>query len=238
MARKKAEKKVAKVEKVKLGDLRSADYNPRKIDKNALEGLKASLSNFGDISGVVVNQRTGNIVTGHQRVRALKEEHGDGLVISRKGKEGRIDLPDGSHVRVRYVDWDETTEKAANVAANNPYIQGEWTVDLDKLISELQVEMPDLFADVRLDLLAPPPESQRFVASGSGTVVDDPQAEWEGMPEFVQENLEPYRTIIMYFLCEKDVKDFAKALGKEVTDKTRYIWWRQQPMMEVKVDES
>jgi len=55
-----------------LADLRAASYNPREITQEALEGLGHSLEEFGDISGIVWNKRTGHLVAGHQRVEALR----------------------------------------------------------------------------------------------------------------------------------------------------------------------
>ena len=55
-----------------IDDLRASPRNPRKISAEALAGLKTSLASYGDISGIVWNERTGELVAGHQRVRALK----------------------------------------------------------------------------------------------------------------------------------------------------------------------
>ena len=58
-----------------MNDLKPAPYNPRKISDMAGEKLWRSLSEFGDISGITWNERTGHLVTGHQRVERLKR-HG------------------------------------------------------------------------------------------------------------------------------------------------------------------
>ena len=105
-----------------LDDLRPAAYNPRKIDAESLAGLGVSLREFGDISGLVWNSRTGNLVAGHQRLAALKAEYGDELAMDGEA----VVAPTGERFPVRVVDWDEKTEKAANVAANNPHIAGEF----------------------------------------------------------------------------------------------------------------
>lgn len=54
-----------------LADLAPADYNPRRISPKAMQGLRASLTRFGELGGIVFNRRTGNLVGGHQRVKAL-----------------------------------------------------------------------------------------------------------------------------------------------------------------------
>ena len=137
---------VKRSRRMRLSDLKAAAYNPREISAQALDGLKASLRAFGDISCVVFNTRTQRLVAGHQRVRALREEHGD-LVL----RDGAIELPDGERVHVRLVDWDEATERAANVAANSALIQGTFTDAVDALIAQIQQDTPDLASQVRID---------------------------------------------------------------------------------------
>lgn len=215
---------------MRLKDLRAAEYNPRKISDEALSGLKASLRSFGDISGIVFNKRTGNLVSGHQRVRALAEEHGDDIQIFQEGYEGRIKLPDGTHVRVRYVDWDESMEKAANVAANNPHTQGEWTLDVDDIIAEIQCELPELSASVNIDLMMPPPKTQPS-AEGDGVSAGDidPLEEWNagGMPEYEQEKKAPYKEVIVRFETQEAVEEFERRL--EITlppyEHRKNIWY-------------
>ena len=103
-------------------DLEPAFYNPRKITSERLQMLKESMGKFGDLSGVVVNRSTGNIIGGHQRVKNFdanwpvdkiesKDELGTVAI-------GYIETPFGKW-NYREVEWDEQTEKAANIAANN-----------------------------------------------------------------------------------------------------------------------
>ncbi len=128
-----------------IADLKPAKYNPRRIDDEALGGLKVSLGEFGDLSGLLFNSRSGHLVAGHQRIRALKEEHGDALVL----EDGAVVTPDGERFPVRIVDWPNAKEKAANVGANNPHIEGEFTPDLGALIADITIELPDLSEALR-----------------------------------------------------------------------------------------
>lgn len=130
----------------KISDLKPAPYNPRKISAAALEGLKASLKSFGDLSGIVFNKRSGHVVAGHQRIKALTEEYGEEVRL----EDGNLLIEDGQ-IPVRVVDWDEVTEKAANVAANNPHIQGSFTDEIEGLLHELKNET--IFEDINLDEL-------------------------------------------------------------------------------------
>lgn len=78
---------------------------------------------------MIWNRRTGNLVGGHQRLRAL-----DSL------NEGNKDYT----LRVSVVDLSSKEEKSANILLNNPEAQGEW--DFEKLGLMLK--------DPELDLIA------------------------------------------------------------------------------------
>jgi DNA modification methylase len=130
---------------MKLSDLKPADYNPRKISDKQLEMLRKSLDEFGDLSGIVFNRRTGNVIGGHQRLKCLppdaKIEKKDLKERSKTGTvaEGWIVI-DGEKFVYREVDWDEATEKMANIAANKH--GGEWDDEkLGQLLQELS-ELP------------------------------------------------------------------------------------------------
>jgi len=119
---------------MKLSDLKAAPYNPRTIDEEALAALTTSLSEFGDISGLVWNKRTGHLVAGHQRLAALKTKHGGKLKLS----GGAVITPGGERFAVRVVDWPEAQEKAANLAANSPFLAGSFdAAGLEAVLADL-----------------------------------------------------------------------------------------------------
>ena len=61
------------IETKKIEELTPAPYNPRKISNKELERLKRSLDEFGVVEPVIWNKRTGYVVGGHQRLKAMKE---------------------------------------------------------------------------------------------------------------------------------------------------------------------
>lgn len=130
-----------------LDDLKPAPYNPRQISDDAAAGLRYSMESFGDLSGVVWNSRTGHLVCGHQRVGQLRSMGAalhDGSIKTSQG-----DFP------VRVVDWPEGKEKAANVAANNRHIAGEFTPDLAPLLVGVEAFLGEgAFDDLRLNVLS------------------------------------------------------------------------------------
>lgn len=121
-------------------DLSMDPRNPRTISDAAAAGLSVSLSEFGDLSGIVFNAQTQQLVCGHQRVGEIRKRWGD-LPID----GDVIRSPEGHEFRVRWVDWPMAKQRAANIAANSQRIAGEFTDELDVLLSEVQAETPELF---------------------------------------------------------------------------------------------
>lgn len=129
-----------------LKKMRPSKYNPRQIDELSADALSASLESFGDISGIVFNRRTGNLVTGHQRRQALLKQYGD-LTL----KNGALVASDGSTFALRVVDWDIQKEKAANIAANSRLLSGEFTAEARNVLADLGLS--ELLESLRFDEL-------------------------------------------------------------------------------------
>jgi hypothetical protein len=135
-----------------IADLKPAPFNPRRISDAALKGLGKSVEEFGDLSGLVWSKRNQYLICGHQRLAALKILYGDALKL----QDGAVITPAGERFAIRVVDWDNAHEKAANVAANNPHIAGEFTSDLSGILDDLQIELPDLSEALRFEELKLP----------------------------------------------------------------------------------
>ena len=111
-----------RIETLRLTDLNPASYNPRKELKPGdpeFEKLKRSITEFGYVELIVVNERTGNtVISGHQRLsvmKALRMEEAECVIV---------DLP-------------PEKEKALNIAMNR--ISGEWDEKkLALVISDLE----------------------------------------------------------------------------------------------------
>ena len=130
-----------KIEKLKVEDLKPAEYNPRKKLKpgdKEFEKLKKSIEEFGYVEPIILNRRTNTVVGGHQRLEVMK-------------------FLGYTEVDCVIVDLDEKKEKALNVALNK--ISGEWDNELlTDLLKELDQdgivsltgfeteELDDLFA--------------------------------------------------------------------------------------------
>ncbi len=57
------------------------------------------------------------------------------------------------------------------------------------------------------------------------------EEEWQGMPEFKQENLTPFHEIVIKFRNREDMDKFMVIAGQKFTMKTNSIWY---PKLEIK----
>ena len=129
--------RITQTEIAELSRLNPSPYNPRRISDDALNGLKNSIKKFGFTQAVVVNKRNNVIIGGHMRCKAAESL---GL----------------THVPVYYVDLNDKEEKALNISLNNKHIEGEFTDELQDLLAELKIDLPEydelLLNDLEIDI--------------------------------------------------------------------------------------
>ncbi|MFW8578082.1 ParB N-terminal domain-containing protein [Enterococcus entomosocium] len=113
-----------KISKMKLADLKPADYNPRidlKPRTEDYEKLKQSILEFGFVDPPIFNRHTGNLVGGHQRVAVAK------------------DLGLYDEIEVSVVDLPLDKEKQLNLALNK--VSGRWDDEaLSAILSEMDAD--------------------------------------------------------------------------------------------------
>lgn len=137
---------------MRVKDLKPNPKNPRTITDAKLAQLRKALLEFGDLSGIVYNRQTDQLVGGHQRAKVFE---GGTVVIEHKFKKptqvgtvatGYI-MTDGERYSYREVSWPKAKEMAANLAANKG--AGEWDLPV---VGEMLKELGSFDVDFDLDL--------------------------------------------------------------------------------------
>ena len=107
---------------IQRSQINFANYNPRKITPEARKKLKANLKRVGILGGIVWNEFTGNLVSGHQRVSVIDEVN-----------KYNVETNENDYsIRVEVVQMDEKTEKEQNIFMNNRNVQGDFDSDMLK----------------------------------------------------------------------------------------------------------
>jgi ParB-like chromosome segregation protein Spo0J len=118
---------ILEIKRIPLDEINPAKYNPRKDLKPGdpeYEKLKKSIDEFDLVEPLVMNKQGNVLISGHQRLKILKER-GD------------------TETEVSIVDLPPERERALNIALNK--IRGDW--DLPKL-SELLKGLDDDLKDI------------------------------------------------------------------------------------------
>lgn len=117
-----------KIRVIPIHQINAAAYNPR-VDLQPgdpeYEKLKRSIEEFGYVEPIVWNERTGNMVGGHQRYKIMVHEQGH------------------TELAVSVVDLDDQQERLLNIALNK--VSGRWDDEaLARLLADLQTSGADL----------------------------------------------------------------------------------------------
>lgn len=123
-----------KLERVAVVDILLAAYNPRKDLKPGdpeYVAIERSIQRWDIVEPLVWNERTGNLVSGHQRLKVL---------IARGD----------TAVDVSVVDLDEHEEQALSIALNK--VQGRWD---DTKLADLISSLDTAFGDVEMTGFTP-----------------------------------------------------------------------------------
>jgi hypothetical protein len=117
-------------------EIKNAPYNPRHIDKSARVKLKNKIEKDGLVEALTWNSRTGNLVSGHQRISILDD----------------LNETQNYSLTVCKIDVSEKKEKELNVFLNNPSAQGVYDFDsLKDILSSEEITL-DNFGFDKLEL--------------------------------------------------------------------------------------
>ena len=134
------------IDKIRLSDIKKAEYNPRVISEDNYQKLKNSVKNFGLVEPILINLKNHTIISGHQRYDVLTDmELADDNLFEQE------------YQLIKYGDYglllteeepilpNEDYEKALNITLNNTNLTGDYDFEkLGALLEELEVSGLDI----------------------------------------------------------------------------------------------
>lgn len=197
--------------------------NPRKITSRQQADLDGWLEEYGDLSGIVHDLNSDEIIGGNQREFIFRLT-GYKIVMSetylKPDAQGTVGWGDiiwkGIKFRYRQVRWTPEQCEAANIIANKA--GGKWDMDV-------------LHKDWDQDLLLRTGWDRAELGIYDPT---DVRQEWVGMPEFSQEDKMPEQSVLIHFQTRADAQEFAKLLGQTITDKTKFLWFPKKERLDMR----
>ncbi len=187
---------------IPLADLKPHPQNPNTHPEPQIELLSKIIREQGWRNPIVVSNRSGYIVKGHGR-------HAAALRLG------------ATHAPVDYQDYASEKDELADMIADNRIAE---LAELDRsLMRELAEQLDDGAFDMDLTGFDQLALEELMTARTPANGENDPNAEWEGMPEYLN-NPKACRTLIVHFKTSDDVTDFLKRLEQEITESTKWIW--------------
>ena len=193
--------KCAYTDEVELHKLQPHPKNPNKHPDRQIELLSKVIDYQGMRSPLVVSKRSGFLIKGHGRLLALQ-------------KLGWEKAP------VDYQEYENEAQEYADLVADNK-ISELSTLDSDlmkDLLSDFELEDPELLAFSVFEM-------DNLLSDGDST---DVNSEWDGMPEFTQEDKMGYRSIIVHTHDKDAFEKFKQIIGQPITEKTKYVWYPEK----------
>ena len=196
----------------KYVDIEKLQLNPKnpRINDLAVDKIIKSIERFGFTAPIIARESNGMIIAGHTRYKAAK-------------KLGLQKIP------VRWVDLNEKESELYMVADNKLSEIAGWDYSILQDIIEQNIadgiDLTDIgFTEQELNAYSP--DNIEYGISNEST---DTYDEWVDMPEYDNTDKTPIKRLVINFSNIEDIPKFAAIIGQKLTDKTRSIWYPEQP---------
>lgn len=209
-----------------LDELQDHPRNYNRHNEATVRLLADTIRAVGFTKPLVITPRN-VILAGHRAKRAL-------LLLREEHHAEPLGIGPGWRVPVRVADVPELVEQKILVSDNPDPTRIEFdTAGLTELLAEL-ANSSELtgsgYDQERLDALIEELAAQPASGlPGTGPGVD-PNAEWDGMPEFVHDDLtaEGAFTLKVFFANAEELERFGEMIGKDCTGR-KFVWFGKQP---------
>ena len=196
---------------VKLADLRPWADNPRMSTKKQAQRLLDSWTRFGQVQAIAIGPQN-EVYDGHQRLSALLTVHGPSYQVDARRSDREL--------------TDE--ERRALVVTLHAGAVGSW--NWDNLANWDAGELQEWGFDSETLMTW-----QRDVGALGNLIGSESNNEWQGMPEFEQEDVfGSAKDITVHFASVADIEVFSRLVDQKITEKTKYIWFPKQEHADLK----
>lgn len=191
-----------KIEYIDKNKIKPFKNNPRLHSDEQIEQIANSIAEFGFRIPIAIDENF-TILAGHGRYRAAEIMNMSQVPV------------------VQHNDLSDVQKKAFIIADNKITLNSVWQNDI------LWDQVKDLDKlGFNLDILGF--NDAELMPMLDSNTVSDFSSEWEGMPEYNSEDLSAYRTIRVHFNTDEDVEAFAKKVGQDITEKTKFIYFPEE----------
>jgi len=205
--------RVAKLSSDRLDKFKPQARNANKHTQRGMGTLETSMRKYGYVAPMTA-AADGEIIDGSARIETSANVFGDDVIVVHHDGTKPVIM-----VRDDIPSADTPEARAISIAANRV---AELNLDFDGAQIALDVadglDLSAFWFDWEIDKLTGEAQEGEF----------DAAAEWKGMPEFEQPDTMPHRSVIVHFLDDGAVQDFARIIGQDLTDKTKYVWHPEQ----------
>jgi hypothetical protein len=191
--------------------------NPNKMSENQMESLERIMKKYHYATEAWINTKTKGrykMIDGEHRYLILEKHH-------------------INTIPCKIFKVSEVEAKILRQIANK--FRGEHDFEKDAL--EFKAIYDDKKLDELADMLVQPVEYFQQIlelqfaipSTEFETNREFSKKEWEGMPEFAQEDMDAFRRIILKFDSEEDVQKFGKVLNQNISENTKAMWFPYKP---------
>ena len=202
-----------KVEDKKISDLIPDNQNVNTHSQRGRGVVEHSVRRYGIGRGIVAAGKgtdTPQIIGGHlttEIVGSLDME--DVIFVHTTGKQ--------LVVTVRDDIAPNSVEAIALGLIDNESQKLSYNPDLDILAA--------VMADPAMQALRDEDKILAGIVDGMKPQVIDYEKEWQGMPEFEQEDLSAWKSITVHFDSPENLNNFSELIEQNLTEKTKSIWY-------------
>lgn len=204
-------KKIKRAEDLTMDDFVPDSKNANRGTKRGIDLLERSFEEVGAGRGGVSDK--------HCVMLAGNKSHG---TANEKGLPVRVVDTDGTEfIMIRRTDLDINddpdgiAQKLAIYDNRCGEVGLEWDPEVMRALQDAEFPLGDMFFANELNTI---------LNSSDGP--DDPNAEWQGMPEFEQENVGIKMTV--HFMCQEDKDEFCSLIRQPKAIGAKYLWHPEQ----------